>query len=87
MGGRRDQALFTLLYNTGARVSEATNLKVGDVVLDVSPVTHLHGKGRKRRSVPLPPRHSDYGFTTCQIRVRRRICSRAIRVDGCRDRA
>ena len=51
--GRRDQALFTLLYNTGARVSEATNLKVGDVVLDVSPVAHLHGKGRKRRSVPL----------------------------------
>ncbi|MFC3677089.1 tyrosine-type recombinase/integrase [Ferrovibrio xuzhouensis] len=51
--GRRDQALFTLLYNTGARVSEAIDLKVGDVVLDVSPVAHLHGKGRKRRSVPL----------------------------------
>ncbi len=51
--GRRDQALFTLLYNTGARVSEAINLKVADVVLDVSPVAHLHGKGRKRRSVPL----------------------------------
>lgn len=51
--GLRDQALFTLLYNTGARVSEAINLRVGDVVLDVSPVAHLHGKGRKRRSVPL----------------------------------
>ncbi|WP_027582183.1 tyrosine-type recombinase/integrase [Bradyrhizobium sp. Ai1a-2] len=51
--GRRDQALFTLLYNTGARVSEAINLRVDDVVLDVSPVAHLHGKGRKRRSVPL----------------------------------
>lgn len=51
--GRRDQALFALLYNTGARVSEAIDLKVGDVVLDVSPVAHLHGKGRKRRSVPL----------------------------------
>jgi site-specific recombinase XerD len=36
--GRRDQALFTLLYNTGARVFEPINLKVGDVVLDVSPV-------------------------------------------------
>src|SRR5208283_352075 len=34
-------------------VSEAINLRVGDVVLDVSPVAHLHGKGRKRRSVPL----------------------------------
>ncbi len=51
--GWRDQALFTFLYNTGARVYEATNLKVSDVVLDVSPVVHLHGKGRKRRSVPL----------------------------------
>ena len=51
--GRRDQALFTFLYNTGARISEAINLRVGDVVLDVSPVAHLHGKGRKRRSVPL----------------------------------
>lgn len=51
--GCRDQALFTLLYNTGARVSEAINLQVGDVELDLSPVAHLHGKGRKRRSVPL----------------------------------
>lgn len=51
--GARDQALFALLYNTGARVSEAVDLKVGDVVLDVSPVAHLRGKGRKRRSVPL----------------------------------
>jgi len=51
--GRRDQALFTFLYNTGARISEAINLRAGDVVLDVSPVAHLHGKGRKRRSVPL----------------------------------
>ncbi|MCK9908051.1 site-specific integrase [Microbacteriaceae bacterium K1510] len=51
--GRRDQALFSLLYNTGARVSEAINLKVRDVVLDTAPVAHLHGKGRKRRSVPL----------------------------------
>lgn len=51
--GRRDQALFIFLYNTGARISEAINLRTGDVVLDVSPVAHLHGKGRKRRSVPL----------------------------------
>jgi site-specific recombinase XerD len=51
--GQRDRALFTLLYNTGARVSEAISLRVGDVVLDVSPAAHLNGKGRKRRSVPL----------------------------------
>lgn len=51
--GRRDRALFAFLYNTGARVSEAISLRVGDVVLDVAPVAHLHGKGRKHRSVPL----------------------------------
>lgn len=51
--GKRDRALFGFLYNTGARVSEATGLRVGDVVLDISPVAHLRGKGRKRRSVPI----------------------------------
>jgi len=51
--GQRDRALFSVLYSTGARVSEAISLRVGDVVLDVSPVAHLYGKGRKRRSVPL----------------------------------
>ncbi len=42
-----------MLYNTGARVSEIIDLRVGSVVLDVSPVAHLQGKGRKRRSNPL----------------------------------
>jgi site-specific recombinase XerD len=51
--GQRDRVMFTVLYNTGARVSEVINLRIGDVVLDVSPVAHLNGKGRKRRSVPL----------------------------------
>ena len=51
--GRRDRALFAFLYNTGARVSEAIDLQVGSVILETAPVVHLHGKGRKRRSVPL----------------------------------
>lgn len=51
--GRRDRCMFTMLYNTGARVSEIASLKVGDVVLDHSPSDHLHGKGRKERSMPL----------------------------------
>jgi site-specific recombinase XerD len=51
--GRRDRALFSVLYNTGARVSEAIGLRVGDVITDASPTAHLRGKGRKERSVPL----------------------------------
>lgn len=52
--GQRDHVLFQMLYNTGARVSEITQVKIGDVVLDDrAACVHLHGKGRKQRSVPL----------------------------------
>jgi site-specific recombinase XerD len=50
---QRDHLLFTLLYNTGARVSEIIDARVADVVLDGAACVHLHGKGRKERSVPL----------------------------------
>ena len=50
---QRDCLLMALMYNTGARVSEVIAVKVSDVVLDASPCVHLHGKGRKDRSVPL----------------------------------
>lgn len=51
---QRDHMLFLLMYNTGGRVSEIIGIKVGDVVLDEgASCVHLHGKGRKRRSVPL----------------------------------
>lgn len=51
--GRRDRALFTVMYNTGVRVSEAIRLRSGD--LEVGPTTsvRIHGKGRKERRVPL----------------------------------
>lgn len=51
--GQRDRALLTVLYNTGARVSEAVGLRVRNAVLDGSPCVHIRGKGRKQRSVPL----------------------------------
>jgi site-specific recombinase XerD len=52
--GQRDHVLFLMLYNTGARVSEIIGVTVGDVVLDDrAACVHLHGKGRKQRSVPL----------------------------------
>ena len=51
---QRDHALFLLMYNTGARVSEIIGITVADAVLDPSAAcVHLHGKGRKQRSVPL----------------------------------
>jgi site-specific recombinase XerD len=51
--GRRDAVLLAALYNTGARVSEITGLRVADVLLDRRAAVHLHGKGRKERVVPL----------------------------------
>ncbi len=50
---QRDCLLLALMYNTGARVSEIIGVKVADVVLDGGACVHLHGKGRKARSVPL----------------------------------
>ena len=50
---QRDVLLLALMYNTGARVSEVIGVKVADVVLAPAACVHLHGKGRKQRSVPL----------------------------------
>lgn len=51
--GRRDRALFLVMYNTGARVSEAVGLRRSD--LEVGPATsvRIDGKGRKQRRIPL----------------------------------
>jgi integrase/recombinase XerD len=51
--GRRDAVLFTMLYNTGARVSEVIRLRVADVLVDRAHAVTLHGKGRKQRVIPL----------------------------------
>jgi integrase/recombinase XerD len=49
----RDHALLLFLYNTGARVQEAADLRVGDLDLGHSAVVRLHGKGDKWRICPL----------------------------------
>lgn len=51
--GRRDRIMMCLLYDTGARVSELTNLRARDVRLVAPARITLYGKGMKQRSVPL----------------------------------
>ena len=54
--GRRDLVLLSVLYDTGARVSEIVELSVKDVRLEHPAQIKLFGKGRKVRWVPLTER-------------------------------
>lgn len=51
--GRRDDALLRFLYNTGARVQEALDVRADDLRLDSPAHVLLRGKGRKERLCPL----------------------------------
>jgi site-specific recombinase XerD len=51
--GRRDYALLLLLYNTGARASEAAELTIAGLSLGTAPAARFHAKGRKIRTCPL----------------------------------
>jgi integrase/recombinase XerD len=50
--GVRDRAILELMYATGMRVSEVSNIKLSDVNSEVGFVRCL-GKGRKERIIPL----------------------------------
>lgn len=50
--GRRDHLMFTLLFNTGGRISEVLQMRPADVR---HRIVRLHGKGRKDREVPIWP--------------------------------
>ena len=58
--GRVEHALLLFLYNTGARVSETTQLVAGDVQIGRrgggQALVNIHGKGGKHRQCPLWPR-------------------------------
>jgi site-specific recombinase XerD len=49
----RDRALLLFLYNTGARVQEAADLRAEHLDLERGPRARLHGKGGKWRTCPL----------------------------------
>jgi len=52
--GKRDFAMFTLMYDTGCRVGEELNIKIKDLYLDVErPYVIVSGKGDKRRPLIL----------------------------------
>ena len=51
--GRRDYALLLTMYNSGARLSEMTCMRRGQVKFDSTTYLQLHGKGRKERVIPL----------------------------------
>jgi integrase/recombinase XerD len=53
--GRRDYAMFSLMFNTGARVQEILDLRVRDVRVEPPCQVRLTGKGNKVRLCPIWP--------------------------------
>ncbi len=52
--GKRDYALFTLMYDTGCRIGEVLNVKIKDMYLEVgNPYVIVIGKGNKTRPLIL----------------------------------
>lgn len=55
--GMRELALLSLIYDSGARVSEVTQLSPADLKINQNPAgVILNGKGRKQRFAPLLPK-------------------------------
>ena len=50
--GLRDRTILETMYATGMRISEATNLNLEDINLDVGFIRCL-GKGKRERIIPL----------------------------------
>jgi integrase/recombinase XerD len=56
LSGQRDYAMFSLMFNTGARIQEILNLRVRDVRLESLFQVRLAGKDNKMRVCPIWPR-------------------------------
>ena len=53
--GQRDHAFLSFLYNTGARIQEAVDVRPQAIRFDSPACVRLNGKGRKERICPLWP--------------------------------
>lgn len=53
--GRRELAILSLLYDSGARVQELADVLVGDIRIKSLATIRLTGKGKKTRIIPLMP--------------------------------
>lgn len=57
--GRRDLALLSLMYDTGARVQEIADIRVSHIRFSAPATIRLTGKGSKTRVVPILSRTED----------------------------
>jgi site-specific recombinase XerD len=53
--GQRDHALLSFLYNTGARIQEALEVRPQAIRFDAPACVRLYGNGRKELLCPLWP--------------------------------
>lgn len=51
--GLRDRVFLILMYDTGARVQEMLDMRLCDLEFGNCPKVTIHGKGRKKRVVPI----------------------------------
>jgi len=66
--GRRDYALLSTMFNTGARVQEVIDLRANDLQLTRPYQLRLFGKGRKERYCPLWPQTAKVLLAFCEER-------------------
>lgn len=65
----RALAIVALLYTTGIRVAELCDAALEDIWYDRgTPMLQIHGKGRRRRTAPLPP--STFGAIQAYLQQR-----------------